>query len=308
MTAAVVYNGGTGALGRHFGSSLADAGMTSHSLASRLGDTAGLSDELDRLTIESGAKLTLIQSAGIVSVARCQNNPAEAFDVNVTRTEATVHGFLQWAADHDITPSIVLVSSGHVYAAPERGRRVTELSPTDPRSVYAETKLEGERVIRTRAAAHGIDLIIGRVFGMLAPDQPPDSLLPRLIERVRSGDLASVPGLDYVRDYLDARDVARHVGTLAARDGRRNHAVVNICSGEETRIGSILNELLALRGQQDSASLEEAAKQVSAAPGRPTDIPWLVGDPSLLSELIAGPIRSIPISDTLAEAVAVNDT
>ena len=306
MKSIVVYNGGTGGLGRHFGAALANIGLRSHSLASRLGDSRDLTDELYSLSVESGSFMTFIQSAGMVSVASGQDNPTEAFDVNVTRTGATVDTLVRWATDHDITPGVVFVSSGHVYAAPKHGHRLTESSPTEPRSVYAETKLEGEQIVGALAATHGVDLAIGRVFGMLAPAQPPGFLLPGLIERVRSGDLAAVPGLDYIRDYLDARDVARHLVALASPDGTPHPPVVNICSGEETRIGSLLDELLTLFHGSDPAALAEARTRVGAAPGRQTDVPWSVGDPALLSELISGPIRSIALADTLAAALAAS--
>ena len=156
------------------------------------------------------------------------------------------------------------------------------------------------------ADGYGVDLTIGRVFGLIGPDQRPDYLVPGLIRRVRTDDLASVLGLDYVRDYSDTRDVSRHLASLAllTSDGpQRGATLVNVCSGEETRIGDLLDQLLSLVYGGDPDALEEARGRVGAAPGRPTDISWSVGDPSVLADLIDGPVRSIPIAETLAEAL-----
>jgi nucleoside-diphosphate-sugar epimerase len=195
-----------------------------------------------------------------------------------------------------------------VYAATQPGKRLTESASTRPQSVYAQTKLEGEERIAALGADHDLDVVIARVFGMIAPGQSPEFLVPGLITRIRTGDLAAVPGLDYIRDYLDARDVARHLASLAVdpitaldADGK---LVVNVCSGEETRIGDLLDALLALSYRSDPGRLAEARRLVGSAPGRPTDIEWSVGDPALLSQITPGLIRSIPIPQTLTDALA----
>ena len=156
--------------------------------------------------------------------------------------------------------------------------------------------------MRVLAEDQDARLIIGRVFGLIGPAQGEHSLLPGLIRRIRSGELSQVPGLEFVRDYLDARDVARHLTGLAG-DTQASPGLVNVCSGEETRIGDLLDTLLTLEFAEDPGALDEARRKVGAAPGRPTDVAWMVGDPSLLEKSADGPIRSIAIVETLADAV-----
>lgn len=308
MTPAVVYNGHSGGLGRHFDAALANHHLAAWPLHSRLGDTAHLSAELQRLPIDPGSPVTFIQSAGMTSVSACETDPALAFEVNVNRTATTVSTFIEWSTANNNRPGIVFVSSGHVYAPPKPGALLQESSPVEPQSVYAKTKLEGEHQIRSIATEHGVDLTIGRVFGMIGPDQRSHYLLPGLIRRIRSGDLAEIPGLDHVRDYLDTRDVSRHLASLASAQSGSEHdrheILVNVCSGEETRIGDFLDQLLSLFYEDDSEALRQARSRVGAAPGRPTDIKWSVGDPTLLSQVVPGPILLTPIADTLAEALS----
>jgi len=308
MTSHVLYNGATGGLGRHLGAALADQNLSPWPIRSRLGDTTGLTAELDDLPIEHGSSLTFIQSAGMVSIIECEENPAETYDVNVSRTTVTVETFVKWSIANGSTPGILFISSGHVYAPPPQGNRLDESSPVEPRSVYARTELEGENRMRTLSAEHDLGLAICRVFGMIGPDQRHHYLLPGLIRRIRTGDLAAIPGLDYVRDYLDTRDVSRLLASLTAHlfgtDNERRVSLVNVCSGEEIRIGDLVDELIALFYEDDPEGAQKAREAVGTAPGRPTDVTWSVGDPSLLTTLVTDPIRSIPITDTLADALA----
>ena len=308
MTPFVVYNGASGGLGRYLGPAFVDRAVVAAPVSSRLGDTTELEAELARMPIDPGSPMAFVQSAAMVSVRQCEEHPATAFDVNVTRTMATIGAVAGWAAGRNSPLRVVFVSSGHVYAAPQPGNRLTESASTRPQSVYAQTKLEGEERIAALGADHDLDVVIARVFGMIAPGQSPEFLVPGLITRIRTGDLAAVPGLDYVRDYLDARDVARYLASLAVdpitaqdEDGR---LVVNVCSGEEARIGDLLDALLALFYRSDPGRLAEARRLVGSAPGRPTDIEWSVGDPALLSQVTPGLIRSIPIPQTLTDALA----
>ena len=121
----VVYNGATGGLGRHLGRALADRGLPNTALRSRLGDTNVLAGELEHLPVEAGTPVTLIQSAGMVSIEASQANPNKAFDVNVERTGDSVLAFTEWALANGHEPSIVFVSSGHVLR-PTSARRAGE--------------------------------------------------------------------------------------------------------------------------------------------------------------------------------------
>jgi nucleoside-diphosphate-sugar epimerase len=150
--------------------------------------------------------------------------------------------------------------------------------------------------------------VIARIFGLVGPDQPPNYLLPGLISRVRENRLAEIPGLHHLRDYLDTRDVCRHLVALA-RDlqtrGPRGTRIVNLCSGEATAVEEILNRVLEIQYSGDQDGLARALSEVSAAPGRPTDAHRVVGDPTRLLALGCEPIRSIPLDQTVLDAIAV---
>ena len=297
----VVFNGASGGLGRHLGTALTERNLQNAPLGSRLGDVDSLLSELEQLVVEPGTALALIQSAALVSVGAAADDPDRAYDVNVTRTVDTVAAFAGWAADRGHAPGVVFVSSGHVYAPPDPGNRVAEDAPVRPMSVYAKTKLAAEERLRDLAEQLDHRLIVARVFGMIGPDQRPGYLLPGLVRRAREGDLVEIPGLDNVRDYLDTRDVAGHLASLVVEgDG----GTVNVCSGEPTRVGDLLDQVLQVEHGADPQALEAARRRVTSAPGRDSDVAWLVGDPTRLARYATGPVRSISIGETIAEAMA----
>lgn len=245
----------------------------------------------------------LIQMAARVSVPACEADPEGTHRLNVTSTLDTVGDFVAWARGMSLRPSVVYVSTGHVYAEHPTGHRITEDAPTAPRSVYATTKLRAEEGLRRSAEDLGFDIIIARVFGLIAPTQPANYLLPGLIGRVRDGRLAGIPGLTFVRDYLDARDVCEDLLSLAAQSGTslQGPRVINVCSGRGVSIHDMLELIVRL---VRPALAEELMAQASEAPGRPDDIAWIVGDPAAFVDLTGKQPQAIPLAQTVEDAWA----
>jgi nucleoside-diphosphate-sugar epimerase len=266
-------------------------------IAARLEDTGALTAELDRLP--NTATLILVQLAAKVSVAECEADPEAARHVNVDATVATFEAFADWCHAAGVSPRLVYVSTGHVYAPPPPGRRVSEGDGVAPRSVYAATKLEAEKALSAVGRRIGVDVLVARVFGLLAPGQPSGYLLPSLIRRVRDGDVEAIPGLSFGRDYLDARDVCRHLTDLAQLPITD---IVNVCSGEVTTVRDVLDAVID-RVVEDDDRRHKLRGRASEAEGRPTDIPWLVGDPTRLSVTTGSPLRTIELSETVGDAV-----
>jgi nucleoside-diphosphate-sugar epimerase len=293
----ILYNGATGSLGRYFASEAPSAAA----LKSRLEDRAGTRDELR--AVLSGARgqgVTLVQMAAMVSVPACERDPAAAERTNVTEAVSTVCDFIAAARSVGASPRILYVSTGHVYGAQPPGVRIAEDAPLAPRSVYARTKLAAERELARAAGEAAAPLVVARVFGLIAPTQPPHYVLPALIRRVCDRQLVGVPGLACVRDYLDARDVCRLLSRLCD-DALASSlpAVVNVCSGTGVTIRSLLEEILRVA---EPASFGERAKELTEAPGRADDVPSIVGDPSRLEALLGEPLRRIPLAQTVSEA------
>jgi nucleoside-diphosphate-sugar epimerase len=295
----ILYNGATGGLGRYLEDPLGRLEEPSHALVARLEDQPGLEAELDQL--DPGPSLTFLHLAARVSVPACEADPSAAYDINVAFAGSTATTILDWAARRGASARVIYISTGHVYAAQPDGSRVSEGAATLPRSVYAQTKLAAERAIRSLTSSRGAPFLAARVFGLLAPRQAPNYVLPALIERARTGDVHGVPGLDFARDYLDARDVCEDLLLLADVDWPDPDVVVNVCSGVPVTIRELLRAVLV---EVDPEGAERTAQDASPAPGRPDDIRWLVGDPGRFIQLTGGIPQRIPLSRTVGDAVS----
>jgi nucleoside-diphosphate-sugar epimerase len=295
----IFYNGATGSLGQYFGAALARAGAAGRALRCRLEDRAGCVRELQSCELARGAPVFLVQMAAKVSVPACESDPLAAHKTNVLDTLATVDDFVLFARARGASPHVLYVSSGHVYAPQPEASRIAEDAPVSPRSAYARSKLNAERALEQRAAEWGYPLLVARVFGLLAPRQPANYLLPGLIRRVRSGDLQNIPGLSFHRDYLDARDVCEHLVrlcTLGFGVEPGQTARFNVCSGQALQIRELVVRILALLPPAAAVTLGEAA-------GRPDDIPWIVGNPRALEARLGVPARRIQLIETLRDAL-----
>lgn len=293
----ILYNGASGGLGQYLAGSLAGPEQLAHALTSRLEDQSGLAAELSQLR-PRGA-VTFIHLAARVSVPACEADPSGAFNINVRLARATVSTVLDWATASGASVRVIYVSSGHVYASPPIGSRVAEGAPTLPRSVYAQTKLAAEEEILSVTSDRSIPFLVARVFGLLSPRQAPNYVLPALIDRVRSGNLNNVPGLDFARDYLDARDVCGDLALLSSIPWPEQSLIVNVCSGVAVTIRDLLAAVVAMI---DPGRIDEV-HSLTPAPGRPDDVSWLVGDPSRFVQLTGEPPQRIPLSRTVTDAV-----
>jgi GDP-4-dehydro-6-deoxy-D-mannose reductase len=301
----VLYNGSTGSLGQYFGASLQKLGIEGQALSSRLEDSGALVQELGltQETLSPTVPVLLVQMAAMVSIQACEENPSEAFKTNVTDTIETVKAFVCWARQYKASPAVAYVSTGHVYKAPSERKPLTESHAVAPRSVYAKTKFEAEEGLKELSGKLDFGLVIVRVFGLIAPRQPLHYVLPGLIRRVQTGALANIPGLDYCRDYLDARDVCdalARLSTIAASKAARPD-VVNICSGKEVSIRHLVEEIIVAMQPNKQ---QEMLSRLSAGSGRPDDIPWLVGNCDHFEALTGRHPQQIGIAQTVRDALS----
>jgi UDP-glucose 4-epimerase len=295
----ILYNGASGGLGRHLAEPLSRRDEAWHAIDARLEDQAGLVAELGRL--DPQGSVTFIHLAARVSVPACEADPAGAHETNVVLALHAVAAVLRWANELSVPARVIYVSTGHVYAARPEGSRLDENAATRPRSVYAQTKLAAEEALQALCASSDAPLIIARVFGLIAPRQSANYVLPALIERSWTGRFNGIPGLDFVRDYLDARDVCEDLLLLAAAALPEESAVVNVCSGVPVTIRDLLHAILR---EVDPEHADALAGSASPAAGRPDDIRWLVGNPSRFTGLTGLAPNRIPLSVTVADAVA----
>jgi len=167
----------------------------------------------------------------------------------------------------------------HLGSAAEYGRGPGEVPVREderarPLSPYGATKLAGTRIVELARAA-GLPAVVLRVFNPVGPGAPGHTLPGRaaaeLARAVRERDAVRLGGLDAVRDFVDADDVAAAV--LAAAVGPLPaHGVVNVGSGTALPARELVRTLVDVSGAR--VRVEEGG----GGSARSADVPWQQAD------------------------------
>ncbi len=171
-------------------------------------------------------------------------------------------------------PRVVVIGSAAEYGSGKRGRRFTENSVSRPETLYGLSK----HLQTTLAMAYGslgIQVIVARLFNLLAPDAPTHFAVSRvlwLLQKRRKGSTLTVQigPRQSIRDYLPL-DKALSAIEILGRRGRPGE-IYNVCSGRGTRMGELFNALADGAGVRVHWVPAEMGSKKSAAT-------YCVGDP-----------------------------
>jgi UDP-glucose 4-epimerase len=191
----------------------------------------------------AGADVVFHQAA--LRWTRCQEEPRECQEVMVDGT----FNVLEAAADAKVS-RIVLASSAVVYGEPLR-LPIDEDHPLGGRTVYGAAKAANEQLARAFAHLRDLPATVLRYFNVYGPRMDIRSkyveVMIRWLDLIDHGKPLTLFGdgsasADFV--YID--DVVR--ANLLACETRATDAIVNVCSGVETRMRELAPLLLELTG------------------------------------------------------------
>jgi nucleoside-diphosphate-sugar epimerase len=154
---------------------------------------------------------------------------------------------------------VVLSGSAAEYGPVETDKLpVSEPYVGFPRDAYGRSKyLATAAGLAERSA---LEVMVARVFNPIGPGTPPSQAFGRFADRLTDPDadpLNLVVGdLDARRDFVDVRDVARAMITLALH-GKAGLAY-NVGTGRSHRIGAGLERLIELSGRAVRVSVDPA--------------------------------------------------
>lgn len=142
-------------------------------------------------------------------------------------------------------------SSAAVYNLDKNNENVNENSDISPSTLYGVTKASLENVCSLYARKYNLNITIGRIFNVMGPLQP-KTLFPsaaiRSLVQVKKGTLSldelnqkNFLGLDFTRDFLDVRDVAKAICCLLG-ESNKGFNVYNICSGIGVKLSDLYLE------------------------------------------------------------------
>jgi UDP-glucose 4-epimerase len=202
---------------------------------------------------------TVFHLAGIAALPVCQQDPGEAYAVNV----AGVGNILE-AARRAGVRRVIFSSTSAVYEK-TKGESFSEDDEIRPDLVYACTKAAAEQLCDAFAINYGMDIGICRFFNVYGPHQdvmrtsPPfTSYVAR--ELVMNGSANLFNNSQAKRDYVHSDDVVELLARMMLHEGKFQAERFNVCSGE----GHSVPELYAL-------FLEVSGKNIPATYNDPRD-------------------------------------
>ncbi len=271
----ILLTGGSGFVGRHLTRCLLERGYEVTALDQNLGTDSSEGVTVFQADLRDPRSLLGLPRAwaGVIHLAGASvpslfNNAGPV----VQNLEITLN-----LLDHLRDSRVLLVSSCHVYA-PSSARR-KESDPILPQGLYGLSKQLIEQV-----ATHyqgPLDVRIARPFNHLGPGLRPELMIPSLLRRLSAlapGDDAPVlmEGLNSTRDFIDVRDVASaYVAILEA--GSPRERTFNVCTGVGHTVEDVVATAMGLLGHRRPIQFKD--RLIS-----PDDTPYLVGDPSRMSE------------------------
>ena len=294
--APVLVTGASGFVGARLTARLAARGVEVVGLSRRgPGSAVDVTDaDAVRRAIEGLAPERVFHLAALAHPGACERDPERADRVNAGGTRHVLAALAGSGA------RVLLASTAHVYG-PSPPVPVGEGAADRARdlSAYGRSKRAAERAAED-AAAEGLDVVIARPFNHSGRGQEPEYVLPAFAEAVRraarDGGPVRVGNLWPRRDFLHVDDVLDAYELLIER-GERGEPY-NVCRGEGTSIGELLDGLVA-------RAAAEVEIEIDPARVRAGETREVVGDPSKLAALGWEPRVSIEaLLDELAEGWA----
>jgi UDP-glucose-4-epimerase GalE len=295
MARSVLVTGGAGFIGSQICKRLAAAGMTpvAYDTLEKGHDWAVKWGPLERGDIGDAARLAevfarhkpdaIIHLAGYIEVGESMRDPERYWHNNTAKSKTLIESAEAHGVDR-----FVFSSTCAVYGTP-RSPQLAETHPFGPVSVYGETKLAVEELLRT--PARRLRSIALRYFNAAGADpdgevgeahDPESHLMPLAIDALLGlGRPLTVYGTDYetpdgtcVRDFVHVDDLAdAHVRALAYLAGGGGVTAFNVGSGQ----GYSVRELI-----DTTARIAGARVPHSVGPRRAGDAAKLVADTTLV--------------------------
>jgi UDP-glucose 4-epimerase len=191
--------------------------------------------------------------AAFISVPQSMLEPQDCFAINVAGTATLLE-----AARQSGVRKVVLSSSTAVYGNPDKFP-TDEQTPLKPLSPYALSKQVNELYAHLYTQTFNLPVTALRYFNVYGPRQNPNSAYAAAIsifaQRLVNGEPITIYGDGkQSRDFIFVKDVVR--ANLLAAESQAAGEAFNICTGHETNLLDLLEELSELSPLQPTVRFE----------------------------------------------------
>jgi len=236
-------------------------------------------------------KIDVVFNLAIVPLPTSLEFPTWTIETNIgittTFCELARRGYIQ---------TLIHCSSSEVYGSALYAP-MDEKHPLVPCTPYAASKAACDHIVLSYRQTYNIDTVIVRPFNNFGPRQNPGSyagIIPIIIGRVLDNAPIEIFGDgEQTRDFIFVRDTTEAMVRIYEVEQTRG-LVINIASGRETSMNSLVSQLLSVMGIPDHPRFHSAA--------RPGDVRRHCGDINRLQELTGFLAHTIS-DETLVETM-----
>lgn len=174
----------------------------------------------------------------------------------------------------------VQVSTSEVYGSALHGV-MNEEHPCNPETPYAASKLAADKILYSYQQTFGIKALVLRPFNNFGPRQNKSAyagVIPNFIQKITLGDQPVINGDgEQTRDFIFVKDTVKAMYNCMLEQNAWGLGAINICSGKEVSINSLLSLI-----QEELGSTMDPIYE----PERAGDVRRHKGDCSLYENLI----------------------
>lgn len=212
----------------------------------------------------------IIHFAAITNIDFCEQNQKKCFEVNVFGTK----NMLDLARKNDC--NFIFISTSQVFGIPEK-TPINENGKLCPLSVYALSKVLGEKLCELYANSYGMNITILRLFSIYGPNSPDYLVTTKIIKQVLQGNKIKIGNVSPKRDFLYVDDLLVCLELLLNKK-LRGYNIFNLGSGQSISINTICKKIARISGKQ--IAVEQDASLV-----RKNEIYELTCEPSKIEQL-----------------------
>ncbi len=185
----VLVTGGNGFIGKHVVDELLSRGIEVISV-----DIAPSSEKKKGVTYVTGTVIdefllgphlkkcdAVLHLAAILGVKRADKQLLRCLTINIQGTVKMLEACVMNNVKH-----ILVVSSSEIFGDVHKGK-INEVSPLNPKSGYAISKLAAEKYTEAFSAEYGLKYNIVRFFNIYGPGQVAEFVVPRFIKMAGNG-------------------------------------------------------------------------------------------------------------------------
>ena len=176
----------------------------------------------------------IIHAAAITDLKKCHDSPVESIKTNVFGTL----NMLEIARKKD--SKFVYVSTSHVYGVPEK-IPIKEKHVTNPTSIYASSKLEGEHFCEMYSKLYGMDVSVIRLFSVYGPQSPSYNVISKIILQLLTSNVIRLGDITPKRDFIFISDVVDAIELIMKKT--KDFSIFNVGSGKSLSIQDVCNML-----------------------------------------------------------------